>query len=84
MIQLQCKLTEYVILYTAKLMWGLDCDIEALHQEIMKLEHYKQVKESLESPNDCTDLIPTELIQKIDSYIALLNRKRNKNCRNCT
>ena len=84
MEQLRCKLTEYVILYSGKVMWGMDCDIEALLQEMSKIEYYLQVLETLETVNDCTDQISTDITQKINSYIALLNRKRNKNCRNCS
>jgi len=84
MIQLRCKLTEYVILYSAKVMWGLDCDIDALLQEMAKLEYYLQVLETLETVNDCDVQIPTEITQKINSYVALLGRTRNTNCRNCS
>lgn len=83
MIQLKCKLAEYVILYSAKLMWGMECDIEKLYQEILKLEGYIQVLDSLETANDCEDLIPASLTQKITSYINSLDRESNRNCRHC-
>ena len=83
MDQLKCKLAEYSILYSAKVMWGMDCDIEELLLEILKLQGYVFVKESLETVNDCDVKIPVDLIQKIDAYIASLNRRRNITCRNC-
>jgi hypothetical protein len=83
MEQLKCKLAEYAILYSAKIMWGLDCDIEELLLEIAKLQMYISIKKSLETPNTCVNVISVDLIQKIDSYIASLNRSRNLTCRNC-
>ena len=83
MEQLKCKLAEYAIAYSAKVMWGMDCDLEELYQEIMKLQKYVDVKESLLTTNDCETIIPVSLIQKIDSYITSLNRRRNSTCRNC-
>ena len=84
MEQLRCKLTEYVILYSGKLMWGMDCDLEPILQEISKIEYYLQVLETLETTNSCTDQISTNITQKINSYISLLNRKRKRDCRNCS
>lgn len=83
MEQLKCKLAEYAILYSAKIMWGLDCDIKELLLEIAKLQMYVSIKKSLETSNTCTNVISVNLIQKIDSYIASLNRSRNLTCRNC-
>jgi len=83
MDQLKCKLAEYAVLYSTKIMWGMDCDLEQLYAEILKLQSYINVKESLLTVNECDDIIPTALIQKIDSYIALLSRGKNKTCRNC-
>lgn len=82
--ELKCKLTEYVVLYAGKVMWGMDCDLVTLQQEILKLEYYKQVLESLETTNDCTDKIPYTVTQKITSYLAQLNRVRNTVCRHCS
>jgi hypothetical protein len=83
MDQLKCKLVEYAISYSAKVMWGMDCDLEELLQEILKIQGYIFVMQSLETPNDCETIIPVDLIQKIDAYIASLNRRRNATCRNC-
>lgn len=83
MDQLKCKLAEYAILYSAKVMWGMDCDLEELLLEILKIQGYVFCLESLETVNDCEVKIPVDKIQKIDSYIASLNRRRNTTCRNC-
>ena len=66
MEQLKCKLAEYAILYSAKIMWGLDCDIEELLLEIAKLQMYVSIKKSLETPNTCVNVISVDLIQKIE------------------
>jgi len=83
MEELKCKLVEYSILFSAKIMWGLDCELAELRLEIRKLQQYIAVQESLETTNDCNDLIPVDLIQKIDAYIMALSRRKNRNCRNC-
>lgn len=83
MEELKCKLTEYISIHSGKTMWGLDCDIDELFQEILKIQLYIQIKESLLTTNECDNIIPTNLIQKINSYIVSIGRNRNKTCRNC-
>lgn len=83
MNQLRCKLSEYVILYSSKIMWGMDCDIDELKLEILKIQGYLFTLEVLAESNDCINTIPVNLIQKIESYMLSLNRRKNKTCRNC-
>lgn len=84
MDELKCKLAEYSISYAAKIMWGMDCDVEELTLEMMKIQGYIAVKETLLTSNTCETQIPVDLIQKIEAYLAFLNRKRNLTCRKCS
>jgi hypothetical protein len=79
---LKCKLLEYAVLYSGKTLWGLDCDLEELQIELLKVYKYLFLKKSLETPNDC-DIIPMRLQQKIEQYIKNLKRKRSSFCVNC-
>jgi hypothetical protein len=84
---LKCKLLEYAIMYSGKIMWGLDCDLEALRQELFKINNYIEILKELETntlgEEPCIEEIPQTIVQKIDSYVAALERKKNINCRNC-
>jgi hypothetical protein len=82
--ELKCKLTEYTVLYAGKILWGMDCDLAVIQQEIVKLEYYRQVLESLETDNTCTEQIPYPIRQKITSYLNQLSRVRNTVCRHCS
>jgi len=79
---LNCKLVEYSSLYSSKIIWGLDCDIEELNIEIFKLKYYIEVLVSLNEVNDC-NMFPINLINKIKYYAKLLRRKRSSFCKNC-
>lgn len=79
---LKCKLLEYAVLYSGKMLWGLDCELEELQIELEKLYKYIFLLESLETSNECNH-IPVTLQRKIDKYINLLNRKRSYFCKNC-
>jgi hypothetical protein len=78
-----CKLVEYVTLWSNKIMWGMDCDIEPLLIELYKLYSYSKVLNTLESPNECDTHIPVKLKQKIQKYEKALTRKQTAFCRNC-
>lgn len=79
---LKCKLLEYSVLFSGKILWGLDCELDELVIELKKLYSYIIIKESLDSSNEC-DHIPVSLQQKINNYINLLNRKKSSFCKNC-
>lgn len=91
-----CKLVDYAVLYSNKIMWGSDCDIDALLLEIRKLYLYKRVQETFDTENDCNDekpvntciskiRIPVKLRQKIQQYHNALQRsnRASKFCRHC-
>lgn len=82
MITLKCKLLEYSTLYSGKLLWGLDCELEELQIELDKLYKYIYLQRSLEESNDC-ERISINIQQKINNYITLLNKKRTSFCKNC-
>lgn len=83
---INCKLAEYTVLFSNKVMWGMDCDIKPLLIEMYKLYSYKKVLNSLEFTNDCVECgikIPSKLKQKIEKYELLLSKTRTKFCRHC-
>ncbi len=82
---LQCRLTYYAYLYSGKLLWGLDCELEQIEIELYKLHSYIKIKEVQSESNDCTKIIPISLEQKVNNYIKLMNKKSysSKICRNC-
>lgn len=83
MEQLKCKLAEYSIMYSSKIMWGMDCDLEAILEEMYKIQRYIFILETLQTTNTCNDKIHPTLIDKINDYIRALNRNKNRTCRNC-
>lgn len=78
-----CKLVEYSVLYSNKIMWGMDCDIEALEIELYKLYNYNKVLLSLDTTNECSTRISPSLTQKIKQYKKALTKQYSTFCRNC-
>lgn len=80
---LECKLAEYSALYSGKIMWGLDCDIEQLELELYKIYSYIFLLNTLNTANDCEYHIPVDLIQKIKQYQKAINKRNSTFCSNC-
>lgn len=86
MEELKCKLAYYSYLYAGKLLWGLDCDIEGIRNEMFKMSRYISVIEIqtyTDEYNNCAEPFKQHLKEEIDRYIKSLNRKQYSFCRNC-
>jgi hypothetical protein len=79
---LKCKLLEYSVLLSGKILWGLDCEVEQLRIEVNKIYRYIYLLESLQEPNDCKH-IPIKLQQKIKNYINQLSKNKSLFCNDC-
>jgi hypothetical protein len=82
MDNLKCKIAYYSYLFSGKLMWGLDCDIEQLEIELYKLYTYLKVYTVQQSSNECCK-IPVKLEQKVNNYIKSLSKRTSKFCKSC-
>ena len=81
--KLNCKFADLTALYAGKLLWGMDCNIDALVDEILEIYGYIAILDILKDSNNCEVHIPNRLKQKIDSYIKLINRSNSNFCNNC-
>lgn len=81
--KLECRLSRLMAIYSGKLIWGIDCNIDLLTEEIEDVYFHLQVLEVNESANNCSTHIPQDLIKKAESYIKVSSKTNSKFCKNC-
>lgn len=81
--KLECRLSRLMATYSGKLIWGIDCNIDLLTEEIEDVYFHLQVLEVNESTNNCSTHIPQDLIKKAESYIKVSSKTNSKFCKNC-
>ena len=79
-----CYLLELTNLYTGKIFWGLDCELEEIKIAIKKVLKYRYLKNT--NDDDCDFIFPIELqfeIEKFDRFLKSRNNKKTKFCKTC-
>ena len=82
LLKLKCRLAKYASIYSGKLIWGIDCNIDLLQQEINTIFRYLNILDIYLTENSCVH-IPQKTIKKIKSYVKDFSKNSSNFCKNC-
>lgn len=75
---LKCKFVNLMIIYSKRLLYGYNCNIDGLWEELMKLSRIIKLHEHIESCN-----LRGNILDEINKELKSINKIYGELCKNC-
>lgn len=76
--QLKCNLTELLVLHSKRLLYGIECDLDKMIEDVLSIQRYIDILNNLTLCN-----IYGNIVDEINKYLNMIQQTYSLTCWGC-
>jgi hypothetical protein len=73
--QLKCNLTELLVLHSKRLLYGIECDLDKMIEDVLSIQRYIDILSSLSLCN-----LYGNIVDEINKYLNMIQQTYSLTC----